>query len=303
MAKKKTHEEYVEELKIKNPDIEVVGEYMGAKTPILHHCLKHDIYWNTYPLNVLKGHGCIECRKAMIHKKNGRKHNEYVEELIKINPYIIVLGEYINAKTPILHYCTIHDVEWNACPDSILHGCGCPECGKEKIGDRLRKSHDQYVNDVRNKNKNIIVVGRYIDSQTPILHKCLKDGYEWMAKPTNILSGFGCPKCSESKGEKKVGQWLYAHNIVYDYQKCFDDCIDIKPLSFDFYLPMYNVCIEYQGRQHYEPVEHFGGEEQFKVQQRHDQIKRDYCRKNNINLLEIPYYKDAEEKLNNFLFI
>ena len=57
-------------------------------------------------------------------------------------------------------------------------------------------------------------------------------------------------------------------------------------LSFDFYVPQYNTCIEYQGVQHYKPVERFGGEEQFAIQQEHDELKRKYAKNNNFDLLE-----------------
>ena len=61
-------------------------------------------------------------------------------------------------------------------------------------------------------------------------------------------------------------------------------------LSYDFYLKDYNVLIEFQGIQHYEPISAFGGEEQFKIQQEHDSRKRAYAKQNNIKLIEIPYW-------------
>ena len=78
-----------------------------------------------------------------------------------------------------------------------------------------------------------------------------------------------------------------------------------KKLSYDFYLPQYNLLIEFQGEQHEQPIEHFGGEEQFKIQQEHDRRKREYAKLHNINLLEIWYYdinnikKILTETLNN----
>ena len=141
----------------------------------------------------------------------------------------------------------------------------------------------------------------YINASTPIRHKCLIDGYEWDATPGNILFGYGCPRCNESKLEKATRLWLDANNILYEQNKTFDKCVDKKPLSFDFYLPNFNLCIECQGKQHYEPIQYFGGEEQFKIQQYHDDLKKIYCSKNNIELLEISYWEDAENKLNNFL--
>jgi hypothetical protein len=62
-------------------------------------------------------------------------------------------------------------------------------------------------------------------------------------------------------------------------------------LRFDFFIPTQNIAIEYQGKQHYEPIEIFGGEQAFKLQQKKDDIKRKYCSKSQINLLEIPYWE------------
>ena len=134
---------------------------------------------------------------------------------------------------------------------------------------------------------------------------CLIDGCIWLSKPNNILNGFGCPQCNESKGERQVRQWLEQHGIVYEFQKPFVECSDIKCLPFDFYLPQYNTCIEYDGEQHFRPVD-FGGEgeiialQKFKIVQKHDVIKNKYCENNNIPLLRIPYFKNTEEELNNF---
>ena len=63
-------------------------------------------------------------------------------------------------------------------------------------------------------------------------------------------------------------------------------------LPFDFYLPNHNgvnYCIEVQGQHHYEPIKGWRGEDGFRDIQRNDSIKRDYCKKNNIILIELPY--------------
>lgn len=302
-AAMKSHEEYVSELAVKNSNVEVLGQYIDAKTKILHHCLIHDVYWEAIPCNILKGHGCAQCKSDAISQKQSMTHTEYIDAVNDINPNIIVLEKYINIKTPILHRCSLHHIDWTTSPASVLQGSGCPECGKDKIRNKLLKSHEKYVAEVEVINPNIIVAGLYIDAKTPILHKCKLDGNEWMASPGNILSGYGCPKCNLSKGEIIVEAWLKKYNIMYISQKTFDDCKDQKALPFDFYLPEYNVCIEYQGQQHYEPIEYFGGKEYFEIQQNHDDIKREYCKNSNIRLLEIAYYANIEEELNNFLFI
>lgn len=303
MSKKKTHEEYVSELLIKNPTVEVVEKYIDANTKIMHHCLVHNIYWETTPSRALQGVGCEICKKEKFRKTKCKTHQQYIEEINTVNPDIEVVGKYIDATTPIKHHCIKHDIYWNATPDNILHGHGCVECGKEKIGDKNRKTHEEYIEELKIVDSNITVLGNYIDSFTPILHKCLIDSHEWYAKPVNVLSGCGCPKCNESKGEKHIRKWLDNNNVKYISQKIFKDCRNEKPLPFDFYLPDYNTLIEYDGEQHYRAVEYFGGQNGFEKRIKCDKIKNDYCKNNGISLLRIPYFKNVEEELNNFLFI
>lgn len=298
-----THEWYVSELKQKNPMVEVVGVYSGYNVPIEHHCLIHDVYWNATPCNVLAGKGCKECMKEKVGKKLVKQHDAYVEELAIKNPTVEVVEEYINSQTPILHHCLIHDVYWKMSPANALNGQRCAKCKEEALRNTFAKSHGQYVDEVAIVNPDIEVVGEYHNAYTPILHRCLIDGNEWIASPTCILMGKGCPVCKESSGERKVRLWLEKRQIDYIREKSFDDCRDKNPLPFDFYLPDYNTLIEVQGQQHYHPVDIFGGEKVFELQKEHDKIKADYCKSNDIRLLRIAYYEDVDEQLNNFLFI
>lgn len=308
MAKKKTHEEYTAELAVKNPTVEIIGEYINARTPTSHKCLIHNVIWDQIPDNALRGYGCPECRKIRVGDKNRKSSNQYKTELYTMNPNIEVIEDYIDVKTPILHMCKIDGHIWSTSPDSILQGHGCPLCGYKKLRNQKVKTHEEYIKDVENINQDIDVLGTYIDAKTPILHRCKQDGCEWMAKPNNILSGYGCPKCNASKGEKTISQWLESFKIKYIPQHRFKECRDKKQLPFDFYLPDYNICIEYDGQQHFEPV-NFNNQglnnakQQLEKTQRHDQIKNKYCKDNNIRLLRIPYFKNIEEELNNFLFI
>lgn len=298
MSRRKTHEEYINEVKDKNPNIEVLGVYVDAKTAILHKCKIDGYEWYAKPNNILSGKGCPMCAGNIKFT-----HEQYVEMVSNINPYIKVLGQYINAQTHILHRCTKHDIEWMAIPECILNGKGCRECMKEKIRLKNSKTHEQYVEELHSINPNIIVIEKYCNANTPILHQCVLCGNTWKASPANILYGTGCPKCNASKGEKFISVWLDNNNIKYIAQKSFDNCRDRRPLPFDFYLPNYNICIEYQGEQHYRPVDYFGGQEQFELQIKHDKIKVSYCKENNIELLCIKYDEDINEALTNFLFI
>lgn len=301
--RRKTHEAYVKEVALKNPSIEVVGKYVNSKTKITHYCKVHNCFWDTTPNSILNGCGCPMCRLDKFKKTRTKTHEEYLQLLNEVNPEIIPLENYVTATTKILHYCKRHDLKWETTPYNVLNlACGCPECLKEKISEKNRKSHEQYLLDLKDKKIDVMVVDEYINSSTPIKHKCVKCGYEWYSNPTCVLNSKGCPHCAMSKGEKSIKDWLIDNNIEYYSQYKYEDCKDRRPLPFDFYLPKYNLCIEYQGKQHYEEIEYFGGKDAFTVRQEHDEIKRKYCKENGVELLEIPYYANVSDTLNNFLF-
>lgn len=295
MAVKKTHDEYVKQLFNINPNIEVIDEYRGGHTKILHRCLIDGNEWFTCPSRTLQGHGCKICSNKKNHDLKQKSHEQYVEELSCVNKNIDVLEYYINTSTPILHKCKIDGHEWKARPANILNGKGCPACSKCK-----KRTHEEYVAEVKNINQNIEVIGIYSGVHTPILHKCIIDGNEWMASPSNILHGKGCPLCNDSKGEKEIQKYLTNKNISFIPQYRFKDCRNKNPLPFDFYLDDYNVCIEYDGIQHFEPRNLFGGIVAFEDIKKHDTIKTNYCLANNIKLLRIRYDEDVIIVLDNF---
>ena len=98
-----------------------------------------------------------------------------------------------------------------------------------------------------------------------------------------------CGCLGKSFGEKKIEQILIENNISFIKQKTFENCKDVNVLPFDFWVNN-QYCIEFDGYQHFHPVEHFGGEAYLQYTQTHDIIKNNYCRNNNIPLIRIPYY-------------
>lgn len=298
MGRKRTHEQYVNEVAQINPNISVCEQYVNNRTAILHRCTIDQYEWSVVPYSILQGKGCPMCVGNA-----KRTHKQYMEDLFIVNPYIEPIEDYINTDTVILHRCKICEYVWTVKPNHTLHGHGCPMCGFKSSADSKRKSQGQYVQELFHVNPSIDVVGEYINFTTALLHRCKKCGNEWCAKPIHTMRGHGCAVCNESHGERGISVWLDHNGIEYTPQYRFDDCRDKYPLPFDFYLPQRNICIEYQGRQHDEAVEFFGGEDAFKIRQLHDQIKKNYCQSNNINLLCISYRQDIEEELNNFLLI
>lgn len=107
-----------------------------------------------------------------------------------------------------------------------------------------------------------------------------------------------------SKAENTIWNWLKYNNIDFEFQKRFLNCRDKNTLPFDFYIPKYNLCIEYQGSQHYDPGFYIRkkksqeeGMQKYLLQKKHDEMKKDYCKQNNINFLEIKYTENIEKKL------
>ena len=196
--KRKTHEEYVKELAGINPNIEVIEEYRGLQVNIMHYCLIHNFEWSARPGNLLQGRGCPLCGKDIYKAKKSLTHEEYIKELSEKNPTIKVIEKYSGSSEKITHYCTIHDIYWKTTPRRALNGCGCKMCKSDKFKKTRTKTHLQYVNEVSNITKNIQVIGEYVDASSSILHKCLICGYEWLARPVNILQGRGCPKCANN---------------------------------------------------------------------------------------------------------
>lgn len=117
-----------------------------------------------------------------------------------------------------------------------------------------------------------------------------------------LVTNFGrhlcCMDCNHrSNGERKIADILDRNEIIYDYEKKFSDCINKETnrlMSFDFYLPDYKCCIEYDGEQHYFSANNktnnwFNNEETEKIKYR-DRLKDEYCYQNNIKIIRIPYY-------------
>jgi len=164
---------------------------------------------------------------------------------------------------------------------------GCKYCALEKITDTkedfIRKARiihgDKYNYDKVD----------YITGRIKVIINCPEHG-DFPQKPRDHVNRKqGCPICSESKGEREIGIILKKFNINFIQEKKFCDLKFKNCLSFDFYLPVYNVCIEFDGEQHFASYDIFGGEEAFKIIQQRDELKKLYCKKNDIRLLNISY--------------
>lgn len=175
----------------------------------------------------------------------------------------------------------------------------CPKCIKKGNDEGFRLKEEDIQKSISNfykKEKFILLnYNEYKNNRTLLKFKCSECGEIFISTVHTLTTGDGrlCPNCesSYSKGEMVIKDFLDNNNIKYIQEKTFNGCRYYNHLRFDFYLPDYNCCIEFDGKQHYEIVEYFGGYETFINTKIRDTVKNVYCKENNIYLLRIPYWE------------
>lgn len=263
--------------------------YLNNRTPVVILCKIHKEFEQT-PNAHLSGKGCKKCNGgvqltatdfiASAKNVHGAKYD-----------YSNVI--YNRSKEKINIICLSHGL-FKQMPYAHLEGAGCPLCyydskksnteefiikSKEKHGDKYLYELTDYKTD-RLKVK-IICQIHGIFEQRPDTHK----------------NGIGCPNCIKSKGEMAINYFLTKNKISFIEHKMFNGCVYKRKLRFDFYLPDKNICIEYDGEQHFNSIPYYGGDEKLEISKKRDEIKNEYCQKNNIHLLRINYQEDIINKL------
>lgn len=203
--------------------------------------------------------------------------------------------------------CRVHGY-FKTTPMRHLSGIGCLQCNKDERKNR-QNGHKPDTTKFRNEifiyrcnrifgNKYLYAKTKYNTQKHEITVTCKKHG-DFIVNAKRHLDGSGCALCGDaiteeagiSSGEAVISLLLEKMGIQFDTQKTFSGCRDKNPLRFDFYLPKYNLLIEYDGEQHFKPIKIWGGEKAFKGVRRRDAIKNKYAADNGIDLLRIPYTK------------
>ncbi len=230
-------------------------------------------------------------------------------KLIHGDKYEYDHNSYVDTNTKFNIICSEHGL-FQQRPNNHLAGKGCRKCSHKAVSLKLTLSLEDFISKSNKIHNSEYDYSKSIYSAAicDIVVICKKHG-DFTIKAFKHIAGQGCPTCNLHKGESRIKEFLDIKNIYYVTEKKFDDCKDKSYLRFDFYLPVFNLCIEYDGQQHYE-AHSFSADQTEITKQKNlidtkyrDNIKTQYCKDNNINLIRIPYwkYKNVAKILDNYL--
>ena len=284
--KRNTKEAFIEKSKLIHNGIYRYGlvDYKSYNEPVKIICQHHGVFEQT-PSSHLSGRGCGKCYNEFRRGMGGKYTlSDFIKKANKVHnnkfDYSKVILPKNMSKDKVIIICPTHG-EFAQSPQCHLSGDGCSKCSnkykktlkefleiaKEHYGDRYDLSKVDYVN-----------------NQTPILIKCPIHGWIYIY-PRGFLNGNGCSLCTSSKGENRIRGFLDRCKIHYitEYQ------IPNYSFRYDFFIPGMKLLIEYDGPQHFIPIEHFGGEEQLEKQQIIDMEKNKLAYSLDYMLIRIPY--------------
>lgn len=248
-------------------------------------CDKHGEY-EANVKSIIVGNG--NCKKCNGFKRR-LSHNDFVKRLNdKYGNSVIPLTRYKGWNDDMEFICkyghTFKRTPNNFFSNDLLDVC--PICSKSKIASSRRKTTEDFINDAINihgKKRYDFSATSYKSSSSHVIIKCNECGKNFSIEANSFLQGHGCPNHNKKSSlEEEVENVLIENSIEYEKQKRFDW---MGQKSLDFYIPSKKIAIECQGRQHFKPIEYFGGLESFKKQFARDIEKRKECEAHGIAIL------------------
>lgn len=289
---------------LQSRNIKRISDYKHIKEKLEFKCLKNtcNYIWKSLLNNVrLHKHGCPNCAN------NAKLTNEIIDSKLA-GRNILRLNNVINSSSKLKFKCLKDNChhEWETYINNVLHKkSGCAKCAGtlninfdffcKKSNFIHNNKYDYSKVKIKNNQSKVIII-------CPI-HK------EFEQIISNHMSGKGCYKCNRVfRNQSIVDETLTFLKINFENEFCIKNLNDteINKYKLDFYLPNKKIAIEYNGEQHYKIVQ-FGGmsyedaKENFKKQIQRDLYVKDFCKNNNIKLIEIDSRKYKYEKLKNYI--
>ena len=281
--------------KFKERGYTLLSEYTKPHDLLEYICPKghkHKMCW----ANFQQGQSCPECAYETRGSKRRLKYEDIKKSFEEVG-YKLLSATYTRSDKKLEYECDkghqfLGDkgVTW----DNFKKGRRCPICSTESTKKKLRKNFNEIEEAFKEEGYTLLTKdSEYLNSSQPLSFICPnnhKHSISWDA----FKQGQRCRICNNRSGEEKISSYLNEININFIREYKFEDCIYKTPLRFDFYIPSYNLVIEYDGQQHFFPVDFSGrnkerANKEFELNKIRDGIKNDYCKENNINILRISY--------------
>jgi hypothetical protein len=288
--------------------------YINYKSKCEMYCSKldknnieHGTFFQSFGKHIFCKQGCPKCGREKM--EDGRRYSQqqFIDIVTKVHKgyYDYSKSIYTGRKYNVIITCPEHG-DFNQQAGHHMKGGICPKhaaiiCSKanpplttEIFIERSIKFHGKAFD---------YSLSKYINSHIKVKIKCNKCNNIFEQLPFSHMAGNGCNICRSSKGELKIRKYLTEKNIQFKQEHKFIDCISKnKGLSrFDFYLPEYNLCIEYDGDQHIDGKYVWSSRNADDILDdihERDLIKNDYCTNKGIKLLRIYLWDyDNIEKL------
>lgn len=276
------------------------GENVGGNIYLKYKCKCGNILTKAL-YRILKGEMCIKCPR----ESNMMSIEERMEKLREVgkDDIIIYSQRSVDDRSLVVVKCSCGNIEERKWGD-VLRSKGCGVCnGNKKLTLEERRENLKSIG-----SEMIIIDEFFKNGDWWCTYKCTC-GREHKKTWDHLRTTVACPNCYSSKGENKINKWLTKNEINFKQFKTFEDLRSVHGthyLSYDFYLPDFNLLIEYDGEYHFMPItkNKEKAEENFEKQKRRDELKTNYAKNNNIKLLRIPYteFKNVENILENEIF-
>lgn len=267
-------------------------KYVSTHKKVIITCPIHGDFEQT-PASHLRGTGCPKCAIELGKTKLKSNTEEFINKSKQIHGdrYNYSKVNYINAYTPVIIICSKHG-EFEQRPTNHLCGKGCPKCANN-----ISLTTEQFIQKAQKVHSNKYDYSKviYVNHNTPVTIICPEHG-EFEQRAGNHLNGKGCPKCqlkSQTKLYEKLKESFPNKEILFEAGKEIISWLGLQ--RFDIYFPKYNIAVEYNGKQHYVPIEYFGGKLKFQSQLEYDELKREKCKENNCTLFEVKYDYTEED--------
>lgn len=264
------------------------SEYINKNTKVCIICPEHGEFWQKAE-DHYSGHGCRKCYDQWFTANQTFPVEVFLEKAKEKfgDKYTYDLSKYETLNSKIKVTCPEHGT-YEQTARIHLETEGCPRCGRLKANKTNSLTQTEFLIKCKNVHgeKYDYSKALYTGTKDKIIVVCKEHG-EFSIKAANHLQGQGCPKCilkSQTKLLEKLEKVFPEEMFQWEYRSEW-----LGKQRIDICLEKYCIGIEYDGQQHYIPIDYFGGEVAFREQIESDALKNQKCKENGFTLFRLKY--------------